>query len=74
MDKVQKMQELVNALSYFGFDAKYSIYAVNGGRNSKFAIASESSTGGINTHTSFMTYEEMNAFLRGYNTALTRPL
>lgn len=38
---------------------------MNKGRNAKFCIATKTEIGGINNKTSFMTYEEMNAYFFG---------
>lgn len=61
----EKTEALQNALVSFEFPEKYFIYHVNKGANVKFAIASRSDSGGLNTHSRFMTYDECNAYLKG---------
>jgi hypothetical protein len=64
-----KKEALENALKHYRFDKMYFIYSINKGTNTRFTIASNSGTGGINTHTRFMSYDEMNAYFFGYNDA-----
>lgn len=64
-----KKEALNNALKHYNFDEKYFIYSVNKGANIRFSIASNNEIGGIHSHTRFMTYDEVNAYLRGYNDA-----
>ena len=66
----QQKEALNNALRSFNFDSKYKIVV----SAPLFCIGSKNQAGGLNTHTRFMSYENMNAFLMGYNTALTKPL
>ena len=65
----QKKEGLENALRYYKFNPKYSIYGVNKGKDALFAIAEKIEHGGMNTLTKFMNYDEMNAYLFGYNDA-----
>jgi len=65
----QKKEALENALRHYQFAPKYSIYSVNKGKDAIFAIAEKIAHGGMNTLTRFMTYDEMNAYLFGYNDA-----
>lgn len=69
-----KTAALNNALRSFDIPEKYFIHSANTGRNSKFAIASKSELGGINTHSAFMSYEELNMYLSGYNRRIKNPL
>ena len=69
MTGAAKKEALNNALKHYGFDDIYFIYPVNKGANIKFSIASNNETGGLKTHTRFMTYDEVNAYLQGYNDA-----
>ena len=70
---VSKHEALTNALDSCGIHPKYFIVYGDGRLGRKFAIATNTEKGGIQTHTNYMTYEEMNAFLMGYNTAQTNP-
>lgn len=74
MNTEEKTKALNNALKSYGFNEKYFTQSANKGRNVKFAIASKNELGGINTYTIFFTYEEFNSFLKGYWTALNKPL
>lgn len=65
-----KIQALENSLKSFGFNEKLFIYSVGKGKNTKFAVASKYKNGGLNTHTNFYTYDEMNAYLFGYYKAI----
>jgi len=67
MTKEQKKEALNNALGSFGFDKEYFIQQSDARLGHKFAIATENSHCGTDVHTNFMTYEELNAYLRGYN-------
>jgi hypothetical protein len=72
---IQQQQEaLNNALRHFKFPKEYIIQSTFAGRANKFQIASKIDQYGYNTHTNLMTYEEMNAYLMGYNKAITKPL
>ena len=70
----QKIEALNNGLKSFKLPEQYFIHPANGGGKMKFAIAQKSYLGGINCQTAFMTYEEMNCFLMGYNRAQISPL
>lgn len=63
----QKIEALQNAMTSYKFPVKYFVHHTA----PLFCIASKSELGGINTHTRFMTYEEFNAYLQGYNAAKT---
>lgn len=65
-----QIEALDNSLRTFGFDAKYYIYC----SAPVYAIASNNEQGGIRPYTRFMRYEEMNAYLEGYNAAKTNKL
>jgi len=65
----QQREALNNALKSFNFPEKYFIHLTA----PKFVIATSNKNGGINTHSSFMSYEQMNYFLVGYNLALIKP-
>ncbi len=69
----QKKQALENALRSFKFPKKYFMQQSDARLGQKFAVASNGSSGSLNVHTNFMTYDEMNCFLMGYNMALTKP-
>lgn len=70
----QKKEGLSNALVSFGFPEKYFIQNSDGRLGQKFAIASNTDNGGVNVHTNFMTYDEMNCFFIGYHTAINNQL
>ncbi len=65
----QQKEALTNALKSFNIPEKYFIQKSDARLGKKFAIATDDH----NTHTNFMTYEEMNCFLMGYNKATTKP-
>lgn len=69
-----KKEALQNALRSFGFSEKYFIQNADARLGHKFAIATKTETGGINIHSNFMTYDEMNCYLFGYYNALNKPL
>lgn len=67
MTTEQKKEALENLLKNSGnFPDKYSIHAMNKGRNAKFIIVSKNHLGGIDTHTKAMNYDEMNGYLFGH--------
>lgn len=70
----QKKEALNNALVHYSIPSKYFVHMVTGGSNVKFALATSTELGGIFCHSSFMTYDEMNCYLMGYNRAFTNPL
>lgn len=74
MNTEQKKQALENSLKHFDFPKKYFIHPMNKGRNSKFIISSKNETGGIESHSKAMNYDEMNGFIAGYVAALKNPL
>lgn len=76
-----KIQSLNNALRYYNFHEKYVIVTSNDNdrrKAEKFAIGEKleglTDEGWTQTKTQYMNYEEMNAFLRGYDLAKTLPL
>lgn len=64
-----KKEALENALLSFNFPKEYLIHTAGTRRKSIFGLATKGETGGINTHSRFMTYEELNAYLRGWHAA-----
>lgn len=70
LSKIQKIDALRNAMRYFGIPAKYFVSP----SGNLFHIVSQGESGGYVSHTEFYTYGEMNAFLKGYNMAKTKPL
>lgn len=70
----QKVEALNNALKSFSFNEKYYIHKMNKGANSIFLIVGKNNFGGLDTYTSGMTYEEMNAWLKGYYTCKHKPI
>lgn len=71
----QQKKALTNSIRHFKFDPKYFIQETLDGRiGKKFAIASNSETGGVNVHTRFMTYYEFNTiWFAGYLQATQKP-
>lgn len=61
-----KQETLQNSLRTFNFPAKYFIQIADRRIGHKFALASNTDNGGLNVHSSFMTYDEFNCYLRGY--------
>lgn len=68
----QKIESLNNSLKYFNFPTKYFIFPADKRLGSKFSLASNTEHGGISTHTSFMTFEEFNAWFMGYLAATNK--
>ena len=60
----EKKQALENALEYYNLN-DYYIYSANG----KFALAEIYGTSGVLTLTRFMTYDEFNSWLFGFDFA-----
>ena len=73
MSITQKQQALTNALRSFNFNPIYFIEIGDKRMGQKFAIASRTETS-LKIHSNYMTYEEMDCYLMGYNKALTNPL
>ena len=76
-----KIQSLNNALRHYYFHERYVIVTSNDNdrrKADKFAIGEKlkglTDEGWMQTKTQYMNYEEMNAFLRGYDLAITLPL
>jgi len=76
-----KTQSLNNALRHYNFHEKYVIVTSNDNDKRKairFAIGEKlkglTDEGWTQTKTQYMSYEEMNAFIRGYDLAKTLPL
>lgn len=74
MTIAEKRDALNNSLRTFNFPDKFFIVQSDRRTGLRFAIASNTEIGGIQLHSGYYTYEEMNSFLMGYNTALTNPL
>ena len=64
----QKKEALNNALISFNFPSKYFIYSANKGRTAVFTVATilDGRTRIMDTKTKFMSYDEMNTYLKGY--------
>lgn len=69
----QKKEALTNALENYKFNSKYFIQQSDQRLGQKFAIASETD-GALYIHTNYMSYDEINCFFVGYNTALNSAL
>ena len=76
-----KIQSLNNALRHYNFHEKYVIVTSNDNdrrKADKFAIGEKmlgvTDQNWTQSRTQYMNYEEMNAFLRGYDLAKTLPL
>lgn len=67
----EKKQALENALKSFKFPKKYFIQQADARLGQKFAVFSNGNSGSM--HTNYMTYEELNNFLRGYDRAINNP-
>lgn len=74
MTAIQKQDALQNAMASFEFPKKYFVHPANKGRAIIFTIASKNDHDGINTHSRFMTYDEFNAYLRGWYDAKMKKL
>lgn len=70
----EKKQALTNALAFYQIPQKYFITESDRRCGQRFAIASESTFGGINVHSNFATYDEMNYYLKGYGCGMNNPL
>lgn len=67
MSTMNKMDALNNALRSFNFNEKYYIIS-DGMTGNTFAIVSlANKEGGVSVHSNYMSYDLMNAYLRGYN-------
>jgi hypothetical protein len=66
----REKEGLENALKHYGFDDNYFILPIDGRLGLKYAIASKTEFGGLQTHTNYMTYDAFNAYLFGYDNAL----
>lgn len=76
-----KIQSLNNALRHYCFHERYVIVTSNDNdrrKADKFAIGEKmlgvTDQNWTQSRTQYMNYEEMNAFLRGYDLAKTLPL
>jgi hypothetical protein len=69
----QKKEYLSNALKSYDFNEKYFIETSDRRLGHRFAIASKTSHGGIQTHTNYMDYEQMNCYLFGYIKSINNP-
>ena len=68
-----KIEALQNAMVYFNFPTQYFIHPINTGQQ-KFVLATKNEFGGINTHGSFMNYDEFNYYLKGWHDAKNNKL
>lgn len=62
----EKKEALDNSLSHFGFPKKYFIVTADKRIGHKFSLGSNSDHGGVNIHSNYMTYDEFNAYLKGW--------
>lgn len=69
----EKKEALENSLVSLGLDKKYSIEPSDARLGQRFAIAVKTENS-VNIKTEFMTYDEMNCFINGYQRALNNPL
>ena len=69
MNVQQQKEALQNSLKHYKFDPKYIVFPSDGRLGKKWAIAEEIEHGGISTLTRFMTYDEFNSYMKGYNDA-----
>ena len=74
LSKQKEIEALQNALKHYNFDEKYFILPNDGRLPTKYAIAVKLEHGGIECETNYMTYEAFNAFLFGYDAAVTDKL
>jgi len=74
LSKEKQIEALQNALQHYNFDEKYFIFPIDGRLGLRYAIATELKGGSIQTHTNYMTPEAFNAFLFGYDAAVTNKL
>lgn len=70
----QKKEALNNALRSFMFPEKYFIWPSDARLGQRFSIATGGMYSGINIHSNFMTYNEMNCYLFGYYNAINNHL
>ena len=70
----RKKEFLSNALISYKFPEKYFIINADGRLGERFAIATKTDNGGINVHTNYMTYDEMNCYFIGYHAAINNQL
>lgn len=65
MTTKQKKEALDNALKHYGFSEEFSVYSVNKGSDTRFAIIRHNEHQAVITQSKFMTYDEFNAYLFG---------
>ncbi len=70
MKTQDKIDALQNGLITYKFPKKYFVHGGEGGK--RFAIANKSQYGGITIHSAFMTFDEFNSYLFGYNAAKSK--
>lgn len=62
----QKTEALNNSLASFKFPQKYFISLADARLGQRFAISEKTENGGLSIHSNYMTYDEMNCYLMGY--------
>lgn len=65
MTKTEELQALQNALDHLGLTGKHIVNA-DARLGKRYAIGEEVN-GGLRIHTEFLTYKELNQYIRGYN-------
>lgn len=73
MTIAQKLAELERLLRLFEFPTNIYIYKMNKGKNTVFALASND-VGVLDIKSTFMCYDAMTFYLKGYNAARNAPL
>lgn len=63
----QQKANLNEALRYYNFDANYFALPIDGRLGKKFAIASNTEFGGLQTHSDYMTVKEFEYYLLGFD-------
>lgn len=75
MTRTQKKEALKNTLTHYNLSDKYFIESADSRLGSRFAIAENfKDSTGINVKTNYMTYEEFNAFMFGFNAGVKKQL
>lgn len=68
MKNLEKQKANLNeTLRYYNFDANYFALPIDGRLGKKYAIASNTEFGGLQTHSDYMTVKEFKCYLSGFD-------
>jgi len=66
---IKEQTELNETLKHYNFDSNYFALPIDGRLGKKYAIATKTDFGGLQTHSDYMTVKEFKCYLFGHDAA-----